>query len=182
MSATLRVRPVTITEARAFVSKHHRHNLPPGPGAQFCVGIESDSGELVGVAIAGRPVARALCDGETLEVWRTCTVGVENGNSMLYGAICRAAKALGFRRVITYTLQEESGVSLKASGFRPEAHLAARPSWDTPSRPRVQTDLFGEARRPPGPKVRWVRDLRPAHPVVYDRLRALGDQEAKENQ
>jgi hypothetical protein len=157
-SNRLTLRPVTLTEARRFVGEHHRHNLPPGPGALFSVGISSDD-ELLGVAIAGRPVARLLCDGATVEVWRTCTTGVENGNSMLYGAICRAAKALGYQRVITYTLAEETGASLKASGFRIDAELKARPSWDTPSRPRIQTDLFGNERRPAGPKVRWIRQL-----------------------
>lgn len=149
--------PVTLTEARRFVGEHHRHNLPP-VGHLFSVGVAVD-GLLVGVAIAGRPVARALNDGATIEVTRTCTTGVKNANSMLYGAISRAAAALGYRRIFTYTLAEESGSSLRAVGFRVDAELAARPSWSSPSRLRTQTDLFGDERRPAGPKVRWVREV-----------------------
>lgn len=138
---SLSVCPVTLTEARAFVGKHHRHNLPP-QGWLFGVGL-TDGQQLRGVAIAGRPVARRLDDGATIEVTRVCTDGVENGCSMLYGAITRAAKALGYRRAITYTLQSESGASLKASNWRIDAALDARPSWSVPSRPRVQVDLSG---------------------------------------
>lgn len=147
-----------MTEARRFVGEKHRHNLPPKM-AQYAVGVEED-GVLVGVAIAGRPVARALDDGYTLEVVRTCTDGTKNANSMLYGAICRAAFALGYRRVFTYTLAEESGASLRAAGFTVDAELRERPSWHTPSRPRIQEDLFGNERRPPGPKVRWLREVK----------------------
>lgn len=152
-AVTVNLRPVTLAEARRFVGEHHRHNLPPR-GWLFGVGIEV-YGELVGVAVAGRPVARALDDGLTVEITRACTLGHGNANSMLYGALRRAAKALGYRRVYTYTLAEESGCSLRAAGFVMDAELAARPTWDTPSRARDQTDLFGNERRPAGPKVRW---------------------------
>lgn len=147
--------PVTKDAAREFVGRHHRHNLPPKVFI-LAVGVAADE-QLVGVAIASQPVARGLCDGTTLEVTRCCTLGVYNTATMLYGALTRAAKALGYRRLVTYTLAEEPGTSLKASGWTRDADLAARPSWDTPSRPRVQEDLFGNARRPPGPKVRWVK-------------------------
>lgn len=153
----MRIRPVTLTEARRFVGEHHRHNLPPR-GHLFSVGVEVD-GALVGVAIASRPVARMLDDGRTVEVVRTCTDGTRNANSMLYGAIVRAAKALGYERAFTYTLAEEPGSSLKATGWRVDAELPARASWSCPSRHRDQEDLFGNVRRPPGPKVRWVREL-----------------------
>jgi hypothetical protein len=85
--------PITLAEARAFVGEHHRHNKPP-VGWKFGVGVER-AGSLVGVAAAGRPVARLLADRFTLEVNRTCTDGSMNANSMLYGAVWRAAKALG---------------------------------------------------------------------------------------
>lgn len=143
--------PVRLGEARKFVGAHHRHNLPP-VGHLFSVGVEDD-GELVGVAIAGRPVARHLDDGRTVEITRSCTTGHRNANSMLYGALIRAARALGYQRVITYTLAEEPGSSLRAVGFTPVEALEARDRWTRPN--RYQTDLFGEDRRPPGPKVRW---------------------------
>lgn len=155
----MRIVPVTQGDARRFVGQHHRHNLPPQFGALFSVGIANGDAELRGIAMAGRPVARALNDGTTIEIWRTCTLGDPNANSMLYGAICRAAKALGWDRAVTYTLAEESGASLKASGFVIDAELEPRDSWWTPSRPRHQEDLFGQDRRPAGPKLRWVRAL-----------------------
>ncbi len=153
----LTLRPVGLTEARTFVGQVHRHNLPPKFGT-FAVGAERD-GELIGVAIVGRPVARALDDGFTAEVSRLATDGTPNACSMLYGACSRAAKALGYRRLITYTLQSESGISLRASGWTLDDTLAARPSWDCPSRPRVQTDLFGNERRPSEPKYRWLKEF-----------------------
>lgn len=149
--------PVTRDVARKFVGQHHRHNLPPVM-VRIAVGVEA-GGELVGVATAHNPVARMLDDGRTLEVTRSCTDGTPNVNSMLYGAITRAAKALGFHRLYTYTLATEPGASLKAAGWIRDAELGERPSWDCPSRPRVQVDLFGEERRPPGPKIRWVKVL-----------------------
>lgn len=152
---SLRLMPVTLDEARRFVGHHHRHNLPP-IRMKFGVGVALD-GQLVGVAMAGRPVARALDDGDTLEVIRTCTDGTPNVNSMLYGAVARAAKALGYRTLYTYTLAEEPGTSLRATGWERDADLKARPSWDTPARSRIQTDLFGAERRPPGPKIRWIK-------------------------
>lgn len=153
----MNLRPVDLATARRFVGEHHRHNLPP-VGWKWGVGVECD-GELVGVAMASRPVARMLDDGLTLEVARTCTTGARNANSMLYGAVARAAKALGYRKLITYTLATEGGSSLRASGFTAIAELAPRPTWSTPSRPEYQQDIFGNERRPTKAKVRWERAL-----------------------
>lgn len=129
--------PISLAEANAFVELHHRHHAPV-PGAKFCVGV-SNGEKIVGVAIVGRPVARRLDNGWTLEVNRTCTDGTANANSMLYGAVTRAAWALGYRRLITYTLLEESGVSLRAAGWKVTAERAGGLSWNCPSRPRVNT-------------------------------------------
>jgi hypothetical protein len=126
MSA-LRIVPITLRAAAAFIGQHHRHNRPPR-GWKFGVGV-TRAGTLVGVATAGRPVARAVDDGVTLEVNRTCTDGTRNANSMLYGAVWRAAKALGYLRCITYTQHDESGASLRAAGFRKVRDLPARKSW-----------------------------------------------------
>lgn len=127
--------PVSFRDAASFVQQHHRHHRPPR-GMKFAIGAAS-GGELVAVAIVGRPIARHFDDGWTLEVNRTCTDGHPNANSMLYGAAWRAAKALGYRRLITYTLASESGVSLRAAGWAVVAERAPRPGWDMPSRPRV---------------------------------------------
>jgi hypothetical protein len=132
-------------EANAFVSQYHRHHKPV-PGMKFCIGI-SDGEKVVGVAIVGRPVARVLDDGWTLEVNRTCTTGEKNANSMLYGAAWRAAKALGYKKLITYTLPEESGSSLRAAGWKCVGE-AGGGSWHCKSRPRVD-------KHPLQTKLRW---------------------------
>lgn len=123
----LEIVPVTFRQACAFVEQHHRHHRAP-VGAKFAVGVADENG-LVGVAIVGRPVARHFDDGRTLEVNRTCTDGTRNANSLLYGASWRAAKALGYRRLVTYTQAGESGSSLRASGWRIVAERPARGSW-----------------------------------------------------
>jgi hypothetical protein len=150
--------PVTRDEARRFVAEHHRHAGPP-VGDVFRVGLEVD-GELVGVAIAGRPIARLIDDGVTLEITRVCVRDdVPNGCSRLYAAVCRAAAALGYLRVYTYTLEAERGSSVRAAGFVLDRDVAARKTWAHSRRPRHDLNLFGEAARDVGPKRRWVRDL-----------------------
>jgi hypothetical protein len=132
--AHLALVPVNFSDACAFVAEHHRHHQAP-QGMKFCIGIAS--GEILcGVAIAGRPVARSYDDGATLEVTRVATDGTPNACSALYGACWRAARALGYSRLITYTQAEESGSSLRAAGWRVVAQRAARHGWTTPSRPR----------------------------------------------
>jgi hypothetical protein len=106
--------PLQLREANEFVAKYHRHNLPT-VGGKFAVGAAQD-GKLVGVAIAGRPVARRLDDGKTLEVLRVCTDDTPNANSFLYGRVKRIAHLMGYEKVITYTLEEESGASRRAVG------------------------------------------------------------------
>lgn len=132
---TLRVVPVSFAEASTFVRLLHRHHAPP-PGMKFALGV-ADGDQLVGVAMCGRPVARHLDDGLTIEVNRTATDGTRNANSMLYGAAWRAAKALGYRRIITYTQAGESGSSLKAAGWTVLAQRSPRSGWDTPARRRL---------------------------------------------
>jgi hypothetical protein len=152
------IRPVTLREARRFIGEHHRHNLPPR-GWRFGVALWAGD-RMVGVGVASRPVARGLEDGLTVEIIRTCTDGTRNANSMIYGALCRAAKALGYRRAVTYTLAEESGASLRASGFTIDAELEGREAWVySGGVSREQTDIFGNDRRPPGAKIRWTRRL-----------------------
>lgn len=134
-TAELHLVPVSFRDARAFVAMWHRHNQPP-QGMKFAVGVADEAGVLRGVAIVGRPVAQLFDNGQTLEVNRTATDGSRNVNSMLYGAAWRAAKALGYTRLITYTQADETGASLRAAGWRAIAERPAHPGWDRPSRPR----------------------------------------------
>lgn len=148
MTAGLRIIPMSLRAANEFVMAGHRHHGSTR-GHKFSVGVVDGSGELRGVAIAGRPVARGLDDGATLEVLRVCTDGTPNACSKLYAAIRRAALAMGYMpgRIITYTLAEEPGTSLRAAGWVEDAQVAGR-SWDCPSRPRVDS-------HPTTDKVRW---------------------------
>ena len=128
---------------------------------RFHVGLANDDGELIGVAVAALPSARLLCDGETIEITRLCTTGARNAATMLYGAITRAAKALGYTRAYTYTLQTEPGTSLRASGWKEDARLEPQ-TWDRPNRTRhvSQAPLFGEPPAfKPAPRIRWRKDL-----------------------
>jgi hypothetical protein len=139
---TLRLVPVNFQNACSFVEMWHRHHSAP-VGCKFCIGVADESDVLRGVAIVGRSVARALDDGTTLEVTRTATDGTRNVNSMLYGASCRAAFALGYRRLVTYTQTGESGSSLRAAGWTIVAQRPPRSGWDTPSRPRDDRGVDG---------------------------------------
>lgn len=127
-SKWLQVVPVTFDQACAFIETHHRTHKPP-VGMKFAIGAATVEGELVGVLIASRPIARNFDDGLTIEVTRTCTNGTRNANSLLYGAAARAAFALGYLRVITYTQAGESGASLRAAGWHVIAERPARGSW-----------------------------------------------------
>jgi len=141
----LTLTPITLREANAFVAAHHRHHQP-ARGCIACVAVSDESG-VRGVAIIGRPVARHLQDGWTAEVNRVATDGAHNACSMLYGAAWRAVKALGYRRLVTYTLPEEGGASLRAAGWRCIGE-AGGGSWSCKSRPRVDT-------HPLQVKIRW---------------------------
>jgi hypothetical protein len=135
MADRLTIVPCPLDEANAFVRQHHRHHRPV-PGCKFSVAVSDGAGAVRGVAIVGRPTARMSDDGWTLEVVRVATDGCPNACSCLYGACWRAAKALGFRRLITYTLDTEPGTSLVAAGWTLVGEVKGR-SWDCPSRPRV---------------------------------------------
>lgn len=131
------LQPISLREARRFVSDHHRHHEMP-QGGKFAIGI-NDGERVVGVVIVGRPVSRHFDNGYVAEVTRCCVMeGHPNGCSMLYGAAWRASKAMGYNRLVTYTLASESGGSLVASGWT-QLGEAGGGSWDCPSRPRVDT-------------------------------------------
>lgn len=128
--------PITLKEASEFVRLNHRHHRPPQGGLFALAAVKGE--QIVGVAIIGRPVARMLQDGYTAEVTRLCTDGTRNACSFLYGAAWRAAKALGYRRLITYILSDEPGTSLTAAGWRLIGERGGG-SWSVPSRPRIDT-------------------------------------------
>lgn len=142
----LRVVPVSLKVANGFVAQLHRHHKPV-QGHKFSLGVMDEHDVLHGVAIAGRPVSRMLDDGFTLEVTRVCTDGVGNGGSILYGAMWRAAREMGYRKILTYTLPEESGASLRGAGWICKGE-AGGGSWNCPSRRR-------EDKHPLGKKLRW---------------------------
>lgn len=155
----LEIRPCSYAMAIRFIGENHRHNKPPC-GHKFSIACY-DGDRLCGVAMVGWPVARMLADGLTVEITRNCTDGTYNACSMLYGACCRAAKALGYKRIITYTLESEPGTSLKASNWV-KVGSAGGGSWDCPSRRREQSQmtLFGEEiKYSTEKKVRWEKKL-----------------------
>jgi len=138
---TLELQPVTLKEAFRFIDEHHRHHKAP-QGAKFAIG--ANNGErVVGVVVVGRPVARMLDDGWTAEVTRCCTDGTRNACSMLYSAAWRAARAMGYKRLITYVLSSESGTSLAASNWRVVGE-AGGGSWNREARPRIDTHPVGQ--------------------------------------
>ncbi len=145
----LALTPISLREANAFVERNHRHHKGV-TGHKFSIGCTRD-GELVGVAIMGRPVSRYLDDGLTLEVNRLCTTGAENACSMLYGAAARAARAMGYQKIITYTLDTEPGISLRAAGWQC-AGPAGGERWTGKRRPAA--DLY-----PPQKKLRYEKQL-----------------------
>lgn len=143
----LTIVPCTIAEANEFVRRHHRHHKPLKIGYFFAVAVADEVNEIRGVAIVGRPVARMLEDGFTAEVRRVATDGCPNACSALYGASWRAAKAMGYRKLITYILSSEPGTSLRAAGWK-LIGTAGGGSWSCPSRPRVDM-------HPTQMKLRW---------------------------
>lgn len=128
--------PITLREANSFIEAYHRHH-DPVPGCLFCVAVSNDD-QICGVAVVGRPVSRMLDDGWTAEVVRVCTDGTKNACSMLYAATWRATRAIGYKQLITYTLPEENGASLRAAGWRCLGKTGGG-SWSRTKRPRVDT-------------------------------------------
>ncbi|MCE5247925.1 hypothetical protein LLG88_13510 [bacterium] len=136
---------MSFDEACAFVRQHHRHHQPP---VRVKFSIACAAGEtVVGVAMVGRPVARMLDDGWTLEVTRVATDGTPHACSCLYAAAWRAARAMGYRKVVTYILDTEPGTSLRAAGWKLVGQVRGR-SWSCESRPRVD-------KHPLQGKLRW---------------------------
>ncbi|NBW20930.1 MAG: hypothetical protein EBR82_74510 [Caulobacteraceae bacterium] len=134
MAEKLRLLPLDLDEANEFVRRVHRHHGPV-VGHKFSLGAAYGE-EVCGVVIVGRPVSRMRDDGATLEVTRLATDGRANACSFLYGAAARAAFALGYSRIGTYTLPEEGGASLRGAGWRLIGERGGG-SWGREGRPRV---------------------------------------------
>lgn len=150
----LSLRPLPLKTANQIVRDWHRHNRPTN-GGLFAIGVESD-GEIVGCAIVARPVSATYsCNPYLAEVTRVCVLpsAPRNANSMLYGACWRAWRAMGGRRLITYTLTNESGASLRGAGWKVVAEVAPG-SWNRPNAGRVREyqNVYGQQ------KLRWERE------------------------
>lgn len=157
---SLTIRPVSLAQANAFIIDKHRHHDKVS-GHKFSLSVY-DGEKMVGVATVGRPVSRHMDNGETLEVTRLCTDGTYNACSILYARCAKVAKDMGYKKIITYILDTESGTSLKASGWHCELESAGGGSWSVPSRPRelVEINLFGEKQKyPTQKKRRWSKEL-----------------------
>lgn len=162
-SAIFSLTPITGKAAIKWIAETHRH-LPRLQGALFAVGVKFGH-RLVGVATAGNPAR--VWQGTGRFVITRCAVlsdlpkvpandGDDHASpacTMLYGAMCRAGKALGYDEAWTYTLPHESGKSLRAAGFI-DMGLTAGGEHDRPSRPRDPAICAA-------PKRRWARPLTP---------------------
>mgnify|MGYP001030012597 FL=1 len=161
------VRQTTLKIANSYVEQHHRHHGRV-IGHKWSLAAYKD-GRLCGVAIIGRPTGRRLDDGKTLEVRRLCTDGTRNACSCLYAAAARRAKKEGYSKIITFILQSEPGISLRAAGWTMEAAKAGRPRWNTEryaNRP-IQLTLFPQKQPPEEYKQRWSKQLQPPEEVGH---------------
>lgn len=136
----MRIIPIFQRQAFEYITSVHRHHIKP-VGSIFQIGLEV-GGQLVGVAVVGRPVARKIDSGEVCEVTRMCTDGTPNACSKLYGTCARIAREMGYQKIITYILESEPGTSLRASGWKFVRSTPGK-GWNVPSRPRVDKHPLG---------------------------------------
>lgn len=126
MGRMIDLRPLTRDQANAWIDAHHRHH-PPVTAHRFAIGAFVD-GRMVGAIVIASPTAQALNDGLTFEVTRLCCVGGQhNVASRLIGSAYRASKAMGVRRLVSYTRHDESGCCFQAAGWCPVAPVKGRP-------------------------------------------------------
>lgn len=146
------IQPITLRAASVFVQKFHRHHKKV-QGHKFAVGLYDQENGLLGVAICGRPVSRKLDNGLILEVNRLCVKdGIKNGCSKLYGACARIAKEMGYNKIITYILESEIGISLKAAGWELCNDKAGGESWNSSGNIKRTAEintLFGAEKKYP---------------------------------
>lgn len=158
----LSVRPISLKDANNAILAWHRHHKPVVGHRFSCCAMDGD--KLVGIAIAGRPVARMTDQLNILEITRLATDGTRNACSILYSAMARAARALGYQRIQTFILESEPGTTLKASGWQPICskghykescncpsfdYITSGGDWNRPSRGGRRTD------QPQVRKQRW---------------------------
>ena len=145
-----RVVPVRREFVVSFLRFQHRHSGVP-VSYLFALGLAGPDNAIHGICVVERPKARCLDDGWTVEASRVCTDGAKNGCSMLLGRAWKIAKLFGYLRMVTYTLERESGASMRAlsgQGWTISGKVKAR-EWTTPSRPREI------GRTPEGGRIRW---------------------------
>jgi hypothetical protein len=144
----MKIVPITIKEANGVVGEHHRHSNPTH-GGKWAIGCEHD-GKLVGACIVGRPIARLLDTNKTAEVTRLVTTpdAPSNTCSFLYSAARRVWSAMGGHKILTYTLQKESGASLKGAGWTEAARVSGG-QWNRANRNRKKLEIYNQ------PKIRW---------------------------
>lgn len=147
----MKIIPMTLKKANAFVDRYHRHNKHCR-GCKFCLGLMHDN-ELVGVAVCGRPVARNLDDGFTLEILRVCIkdTAPKGANSKLYARCRKIGQSMGYKKIITYTLKSESQCSLRAVSAHIDAEVKPG-DWNRPNRKRASQPVYNEE------KIRWIID------------------------
>lgn len=153
--------PCSVTKAREVVELWHRHHGPSTSGL-YAAAVATEDGIVRGVALIGRPVARLLDDGFTLEVTRVATDGTPNACSALYGIARRLAAALGYAKLVTYTREDEPGSSPRAAGLHDDGPIRAR-SWNMPGRPRTDKTEIVQRRR-------WSLEVGPVVDVTWPKV------------
>ena len=145
----MEIKPITLKDANSFVDMFHRHNKHCR-GCKFCLALYNDS-ELVGVAICGRPVARNLDNGLTLEILRVCVkdTAPKGANSKLYARCRKIGQSMGYKKIITYTLKSESQSSLRAVSARVDGEVKSG-EWNRPNRKRTSQSVYKQE------KIRWI--------------------------
>tara|TARA_R110001583_G_scaffold77970_1_gene211815 strand:- start:39 stop:494 length:456 start_codon:yes stop_codon:yes gene_type:complete len=150
---TLAVAPTTLREANEFVANFHRHSKPT-QGGRFAIAAVFDQ-NIVGVAIVGRPVSQTLQDGLTAEITRLCVSkdAPKNTCSFLYGRCWRIWQQMGGNRMITYTLQSETGASLKGAGWTVMGQVKPHDRWTKKGGNREWQPVYGQL------KFRWEKHI-----------------------
>ncbi len=134
----LRLFPATLDQANEMIERLHRHHKPV-QGHRFSIGCEDSGGVVHGIAVVGRPVARAVEQYRVAEVTRLVSDGTPHVCSMLYAACARAAAAMGYDKIQTAILITEPGTSLIAAGWKFD-HIITGRDWNCPSRGGRRTD------------------------------------------
>lgn len=170
--------PLNLGQANGLVARWHRHHRP-AIGHRFSIGAITKDGRLVGAAIVGRPLAKTYDQNMVAEVTRLVTDGTPNACSFLYGRSARAAQAMGFTRIQTYTLDSEPGTSLRAAGWTCEGE-AGGGCWRVDHRDG-QIPLFERgAAYPTSTKLRWAKAINPGLSFKMVPEQLLTDKDAEE--